>query len=226
MKRLIRLGIVSIFMFSSTLIGYAYNDGDWQYWNTESISGNLTDNLEAYAEAEFRFGDGASEFYYQHTQLELSYSINDWFKIAPAYREVRERYTKTKEEEEDWYAEHRPMLNGTVNWKWGDWDFSNRARIEYRMYDIDKDDVWRFRDKITLKSPWKWTALKINPFVSDEVFIQEDKDGIYRNRLYIGVGMKFFEFLKGELFYLWQTEDKGDNWIDTNVIGTKIKIAF
>lgn len=225
MKRIFASVVVGLMLLSPFSMVSAYEDGDWQYWNTESVQGKLTDNLKAYVEAEFRFGDDASKFYYQHTHLELKYKVNDWFEIAPANRQVYELYTKSTTED-DWYTEYRPMLNGTINWKWADWKFSNRARIEYRMYDINKDDVWRFRDKIVLKSPWKWTPLEINPFISGEIFITENKDGIYRNRLYAGVGMKLFEHVKGEVFYLWQTEDKGDEWKDTNVIGTKLKVVF
>lgn len=225
MKRIFALVAAGLMVLSPFSMVSAYEDGDWQYWNTESVTGNLTENLKAYVEAEFRFGDDASEFYYQHTQLELKYEVNEWLEIAPAFREVFELYTKSTTED-DWFAEHRPMLNGTIKWKWADWKFSNRARVSYRMFDIDKDDVFRFRNKLTVKSPWKWTVLEINPWAADEIFLEEDKDGIYRNRLYVGVGLKLMEHLKGDVFYLWQTTEKGDDWIDYNVIGTKLKVVF
>lgn len=199
-------------------------DGDFQYWNTEAIEGKISGKWKAYVEGDFRFGDDASEFYYQHTHLELGYKVFDWLEIAPAYRQVWELFTSTKEEDEDWFTEYRPMINATLKHKWEGWDLSDRNRFEFRQFEV-KDDVFRYRNKITVKSPWKWTAWAINPFIADELFFQEDA-GFNRNRLQVGVGMKIIEHLEGEIFYLWQTSEKGDDWIDFHVLGTKLKFKF
>lgn len=226
MKRILASVVIGLMMLSPFSMVSAYEDGDWQYWNTESVEGKLTDNLKAYVEAEFRFGDDASEFYYQHAHLQLKYEVCEWFEIAPAYRQVWERYTKTTTEEEDWFTEYRPMVDGTFKWKWQDWKLSYRARVSYKMFDIDKDDVWELRNKFTVKSPWKFTPLEINPYIAEEFYFLENHDGIYRNRLYAGVELKLFEHVKGDIFYLWQITEKGDDWIDYNVIGTKLKVVF
>ncbi|MBI1882597.1 MAG: DUF2490 domain-containing protein [Chlamydiae bacterium] len=218
---LLGLGIMCC---TSPLLATLNGDGDFQYWNTEAIEGKMTDQWKAYAEAEFRFGDNVSEFYYQHTQLEIAYKITDWLELAPAYRQVWELFTSTKEEDDDWFTEYRPMLNATLKHKWEGWDISDRNRLEFREFEV-KDDAIRYRNKLTLKSPWKWTHLGINPFIADEVFFQEDA-GFNRNRLQVGVGMKIIEHLEGELYYLWQTSEKGDEWIDFHVIGTKLKFKF
>lgn len=224
MKQIIACLVVVGFLLIA-FDGYAYEDGDFQYWNTESIDVKLTDKVGAYIEEEFRFGDNASEFYYQHSHLQLDFKITDWFTLSPAYRQVFELYTKTNAEE-DWFTEYRPMVNGTLKYKWEDWELSSRARVSYRIFDIDKDNVWRFRNKITIKSPWKWTKLKLNPWVADEIFLEEHESGVYRNRLYVGVGLKLTEHLKGDIFYLWQSTEKSDSWTDYNVVGTKLKVAF
>ena len=201
-------------------------DGDFQIWNTESLKGKITENVSAYMEEEFRFGDDASEFYYHHTHLEIPIVVNNWLEVGPAYRQVWEKYTKT-DEKEDWYTEYRPNLNVTLKTEWEGWKLSTRNRFEYRMYDIDKDDAFRYRNKFDIKSPWKWTALKINPYISDEIFGQQDA-GFNRNRLYVGFGMQLMEKLKGDLFYLWQyTENsKTEEWETIHVIGAKLKVEF
>ncbi len=199
-------------------------EGDFQYWNTEAIEAKIADRWKTYIEAEFRFGDDASEFYYQHTHLELGYKVNDWLEIAPAYRQVYELFTSTTDEEDDWFTEYRPMINVNLKHKWEGWELSDRNRFEFREFEV-KDDVFRYRNKLTIKSPWKWTCLGINPFISDEVFFQEDA-GFNRNRLQVGVGMKLLEHLDGEVFYLWQTSEKGDDWINIHVFGTKLKVKF
>ena len=206
----------------------AYEDGDWQFWQTDTVSGKLTDNLKASMEAEFKWGDDCSEFYYAHADISLDYRINDMFSLGVAFREAYELNTGT-EEENDWYNEHRPMINGSIAWKWGDFKFKNRARVEFRNFEI-KDDRIRFRNKLGIKSPWKWTELNINPYIEDEIFLEEDKDGIYRNRLYAGIGLELMDagwgVLKGTLYYLWQADDTDDGWKNTNVCGLKLKLGF
>lgn len=225
-KEMLKVLLMGLMAMSLTEIGFAQlgRDGDFQYWNTELLQGKISEKIGAYLEAEFRFGDDASEFYYQHTHFELPISINDWLEIGPAYRQVWEKWTKT-DEKEDWYAEYRPMVDVIFKQEWNGWKFSDRNRFEYRMFEIDKDDLFRYRNKITIKSPWKWTAWKINPFISDEFFIQQN-DGFNKNRFYVGIGLTFFEQLKGEIFYLWQITDQKDDWIDYHVLGTKLKLEF
>jgi hypothetical protein len=222
MRMVLKVAVFICLSLIASASAFAYKDGDWQYWNTESVTVKLTDKIDAYVEEEFRFGGDISEFYYQHSHLQLDFKITDWFTLAPAYRQVFELDTM----KDNWFTEYRPMVNGTVKWKCENWDFSNRVRISYRMFDIDKDDVWRFRNKLTIKTPWKWTALKINPWVADEIFLEENQSGVYRNRLYAGVGLKLTEHIKGDVFYLWQASEKGSSWTDYNVIGTKLKIVF
>lgn len=203
------------------------SDGDFQFWNTESIQGKLAEKVGAYLEGEFRFGDDASEFYYQHTHLEIPIEVTDWLEIAPAYRQVWELFTKSEDEagEEDWFAEYQPNFNVTLKHKLEGWKMSSRSRFELRYFDIDKEDTFRYRNKFTLKSPWKWTAWEINPFIADEIFINE-VDGFNKNRLQMGVGMNIIEHLDGSLYYLWQTSEKGDEWIDTHVVGAQVKVKF
>jgi len=216
--------VAGIIVLTVILKGLTYGDGDWQYWNTESIKVNLKENVGVYVEEEFRFGDGISKFYYQHSQIQLNFKINNWFTLAQAYRQIFELYTKSGTDD-DWFTEYRAMLNGTIKWKWRDFKFKDRVRVAYRMFDIKKDEVWRFRNKLTIQTPWKWTSLNINPWIAEEIFLEEKK-GIYRNRFYMGIKLKLMKHLEGDIFYFWQTTEKGNHWIDYNIFGTKIKVVF
>ena len=202
-------------------------DSDFQYWNMEAIEGKINDKWKAYMEAEFRFGDDASKFYYQHTHLEIGYKVNDWLEIAPGYRQVWELFEKSVDEpgQEDWFAEARPMINFLLKHKWKGWELRNRNRFEYRIFEIDKEDVFRYRNALLVNSPWKWTQWNINPFIADEIFIQENDD-FNRNRFYVGVNVDLMEHLTGRIFYLWQTSEKDNEWIDFNIIGTQLKFKF
>lgn len=198
-------------------------DGDFQFWNTEQIEGKLNDHWKAGAELEFRFGDDVNEFYYTHEMFYFGYKAMDWLDLQANFREVFELNTKT-ESEDDWFNEHRPMFDVTPHWKFEGWDISDRNRFEYRFFEV-KDDAFRYRNKLTLKSPWKWTSWNFNPFISDEIFAQQDL-GLNRNRFYVGVGMDIIEHLTGELYFLWQSSEAEPDWLNIYVLGTKLKFKF
>jgi hypothetical protein len=198
-------------------------DGDFQFWNTEVVEGKLNDRWKAGLEVEFRLGDNASEFYYTHEMIFVGFTANEWLDLQANFREVFELNTKS-EDEDDWFSEERPMFDATPHFKWNGWDISDRNRFEYRMFDI-KDDAWRYRNKLTLKSPWKFTSWNINPYISDEIFIQEDQD-LNRNRFYVGVVMDLIEHVTGDVYFLWQSSDADPEWVDIYVAGVKFKVKF
>jgi len=214
--RKIALNLLAItFIFAST--GFAFDDGDVQFWNTDVIAGSLTDTIKVDAEQEYRWGDDISDFYYIHSQLQIHFKINDWLSVAPAYRQVFE------EKSGEWTNEYRPLLNATVKCKHNGWELKNRSRIEFRNKENSEDKI-RFRHKVTLKLPVEWTEYSIRPFVADEIFVEED-DGLNRNRAYVGLGAKLTDTIGSTVYYVWQSSDKGD-WVDVHAIGLKFKLSF
>jgi len=45
---------------------YGYDNGDFQIWNTDYQNVEVIKDVKLAMEQEFRFGENASEFYYQH----------------------------------------------------------------------------------------------------------------------------------------------------------------
>ena len=227
MRRWFLMMCTVAFTLMAAIQAYAYKSGDWQYNNTEGISASLNDRWKIYAETEFRFGDHAHEFFYQHTYAELKYQVNDWFEMGPGFREAFELCPATETKDKHWINEHCPLFNATVKWKWGSWNFSNRNRVEYRMYDDTlKEDIWRYRNCLMVKSPWKWTRFEINPFIGDEIYMKEHYRGVYGNAVAVGVSFRVIKNLKGELYYMWQRDDKGIEIVHTNIIVSKLKLEF
>ena len=216
-----------IFVFLVLFLGlfflqasFAFDDNDFQYWNTESVSWKIGQDWKAKLEEEFRFGNDGGHFYYQHSDLGFTYSgFADWLDLGINYRHIFE------EKNGEWPRERRPHLNITLKGKMDDWAWSCRARFEYRDKD-NSNDGWRYRNKLTLKAPLKITRFEIQPYIADEIFVDFDKDDLTRNRFYSGFSMKLFKNLKGEIFYLWQRSKKDDKWVDAHVLGTKLKFSF
>jgi hypothetical protein len=197
----------------------AFENGDFQLWNTESVEGKLDDRLKVKVEQELRFGDNISELYYTHTDGGFTYNVTEGLDLGLNYRQVFEKKNG------EWKEEARPHANATVKWSWQDLKFSNRGRLELRCPE-DKSDVWRYRNKLTVSFPWKWTDYDIQPYVADEIFVDFHGDKLNRNRLYVGVKMKLIEHLKADLFYLWQASESSNKWTHYNVIGVKLGLVF
>lgn len=226
----------------------AYDDGDAQLWLKGSVKGKLGNGISIKIEEELRYGDDGSELYDEETLLIASKSVTDWLKVGLGYRLVQERKNKpvvTPSTSEDgsvsysnvgdgdhyWQNEQRPTAELVFHKTFEGWKVEDRTRFEWRMKDDGKDDYLRFRNRLKVKSPWKWTDLGINPYAAWEAFYEE-KDGLSgsdklnRHRYYVGISSKLTEHIKGGLYYLWQTDLKGGNWKDTNVAGIEAGISF
>jgi hypothetical protein len=217
MKRLVAV-FIALYLLCA-LPAFAFDDGDFQLWQTTSAETKLNTDLKIKVEEELRFGDDISELYYTHTDGGIDYKVTDGLHLGLNYRQI---YEKKKGE---WKYENRPHANGTLKWKIEGFSFSDRSRLEFRKPE-DKDAKWRYRNKLTVNLPWKWTEFEIQPYVADEIFIDFEGDKFNRNRLYGGIKMKIIKNLKAELFYLWQSSKTDDDWIDYNVLGIKAKLIF
>lgn len=229
MKRGIKIMVrhkVALFFIASILphmflndMCLAFDDGDFQYWNTEGISFRISDKWKVKLEEEFRFGDDVSDFYYQHSDLGVTYSgFAEWFDAGINYRLI------FNEKKGKWKYENRAHFNCAFKFDLHGVHFSDRNRFEYRDRE-DEDESWRYRNKFTIKLA-KFTQFEIQPYVADEIFVDFDEEVLNRNRLSSGISLMLLKNLKGDIFYLWQSSKKSKVWIDYNVLGTKLTLSF
>ena len=215
--------ILTLFVFVVTIPLYmsahAFEDGDLQLWNTDSLETKLNKSLKVKVEEELRFGDDVSELYYTHTDGGLTYGVNKNLDLGVNYRQIFEK------KKGEWKEESRPHANATLKFTWEDFKFSVRNRLEMRIREGQKD-VWRCREKFTVVAPWKWTSFEFQPYVADEMDIDFEGKKFTRNRLSAGFQFKLVENLKSDVFYMWQSSKTDDDWLDYNVIGIKLKAAF
>ncbi|NQT75571.1 MAG: DUF2490 domain-containing protein [Candidatus Omnitrophica bacterium] len=200
----------------------AFDDEDWQYWGTVNASCKISEGWKLDLEEEARWGDDMHNPYYNHTDAGFAYSgLADWFDLSLNYRHIKE------EKSNDWKTEYRPHVNGTIKWKLWDFSFSDRSRFEFRERQ-DSDEVWQYRNKLSLKPPLSLTKYKIQPYIADETFFDSDSKELNRNRLYSGISFNIFKQLKGDIYYLWQRSKSSSSgkWTDINAVGTKLKISF
>lgn len=202
-----------------TTKAYAYDDGDFQIWNTENQEFKVSKESKITLEEEFRWGDDASDFYYHHYDAGFVYSLNKNLDLGANYRQV---YEKKKGEFKE---ENRPHVNATLKYEFYGFKLDDRNRIEYRHFNY-QTDTWRYRNKFAVKFPWKLTRFEIQPYVADEIFVELEDGSLSRNRVYSGIGFTITKNIKGEVYYLLQSSKSSSQWVDSNVLGTKLKLVF
>lgn len=212
--------VITILLTSE--ICFAVDDGDFQYWSSANVSLDIDKDWKITFAEEFRLGDDAGRLYYHHSDIGFVYkSLADWIDLGFNYKQVFERTNS----EGEWKQENRPHLNITLKGRLFDLGLSSRSRFEYRDRE-NKKDLWRYRNKVTVKFPLELTSLKLQPYLADEVFINFDEEDFNRNRLYAGLSLKLSKNIKGEVYYLWQSSKSGGDWKDINVLGTGLKFYF
>lgn len=199
---------------------YAYDNGDFQIWNTNGQDVKIGKATKFTMEEEFRYGETASEFFYQHYDWGFAWAFDKRFELALGYRLV---YEKIKRK---WMEGDEPYTN--LTWKQDIWKFKfdDRNRIEYRHFRFAPDQV-RYRNKFTLKYPFDFKGMKISPYTSDEIFVSSNSTGFNQNRFQSGIELELTKYVKLDVSYMVQSvKGKSDKWYETNVLWLKNKIAF
>jgi len=214
----IKIVLIS-FMLTIVNLVYAYDDGDFQIWSTEVQEFKINKDLKVALEEEFRFGDNADDFFYHHYDLGFTYSLNKSLNLGAGYRHI---YEKKKGK---FKLENEPYLIFAYKWEWFKFKFDDRSRLEYRHFEYQTDS-WRYRNKFTVKLPFRFTKLEIQPYLSDEIFLNFYGAAFTKNRFYSGLEFTVTKNIRADVYYLLEHTKTGRIWPDVNVLGTKIKILF
>jgi hypothetical protein len=167
-----------------------------EVWNTNKISVALKEKHLGFSveeEIRIRNTDG---FYYSHADVGFSNNSLDLFGFSLNYRIVFEN-------RDGWFIEHRPHLNVAFKHKHKKVSFSNRFRIELRLYEIKETQI-RYRNKTKI-------SVKINDFsiyISDEIFFIHSEQPVPRNRSSTGITYSPSKILKLYLSYRLQQDFK------------------
>ena len=199
---------------------YAYDNHDFQVWNTDVEELKVDNRTKIALEEEFRWGDNASQFYYHHYDLGLSYAPRTYLNVGGGYRQVYELKSGIFRPEEE------PYLTVTLLGSLKGFNFDDRNRLEYRHFNYQAD-TWRYRNKFTVKLPWKCTRMQVQPYVSDEVFIGFGTISRFsENRFFSGLSFNLAKNIKTEVYYMLRCTKGIDMWIDSNVLGIKLKLTL
>ncbi len=219
-KKIVIPIVLTLFLVEAAFPVYGYDKGDFQIWNTDYEDIRIAKGVKLSMEQEFRFGENASEFYYQHYEWGFVYGFDKMLDIGLGYRLV---YEKVKRK---WMEEDMPIANATFKFDLWKFKLDDRNRLEYRHFRY-KDDSIRYRNKATLKLPVDFKGITCSPYISDEIFVSSNGTGYNENRFFSGMEFILTKYVKTDIYYLLKSNRiKGSKWTDANVLGTKIKIAF
>ena len=197
--------------------GQVWGANDWEYWSHFEATGSFNDKLDYKVAPEFRFKNDFGDHYYTHFEFMLDWKMKPWLTLSPSYRHILTLSGI------DWKTEKRPQLDATFKCKILGIEGSDRNRMEYRIR--DKDMAFRYRNKLTLKSP-KLKGVSIQPFVANEFFYEFEISAINKNRVYAGADFNLVKPVKCSLQYILESSEKDDTWNHTNVLGTALKYTF
>jgi hypothetical protein len=212
--------LVMAVTFFAAANAYGYQNGDFQIWHTEVQDVNLKQGTRLTVEEEFRYGDTASELYYQHYDFGLAYDVNKYLTTSINYRQIYEG------EKGKFKPEYQPQLNITPKCDLYGFKIEDRNRFELKLYDDNREDKVEYRNRLLVKAPWKFTPLAIQPYVSDEIFVLLNSVWCRRNRLAAGVTFDLIKNVKGDIYYMLQETKKSGRWTAANILGMKLKVAF
>jgi hypothetical protein len=220
-KRSIKIIVPTILIAMLGINAHAYDNGDFQIWNTDYEDVKVYKDVKLSLEQEFRYGKNASEFYYQHYDFGAVFSYDKMLDLGFFYRQVFERLHEKK-----WREEDEPNINATLKLDLWKFKIDDRNRLEYRHFRY-KDDMVRYRNKFTIKLPLEFKKIKFSPYSCDEMFVSSDSTGFDENRFSSGLEFEVTKNSKFDVYYMFkENKIKGYKWNNTNVLGMKIRIAF
>lgn len=197
----------------------AYEDGDWQFWNTDGVEHKLSDKARLSFDAEVYFGDDMTDFYYRHVQPGASLLPAPWIEVGVNYRYLEEKKSG------EWVTENRPAACATLIWKPAGFAVSDRNQLEYRSRE-EQDDTWRYRNRLRVVAPLKFTKLCLQPYADEEIYVDIDEKEFQQNRASVGLTAKLLKNLKTDVYYMKKMDWKAGDWLETNILGLQIRLSF
>lgn len=200
------------------------SNGDFQIWNREVIRQHFDSRWSWYLMSECRFGDNASKLFYTFLQVQGIYKPASWVAIAAGYRQGIRRFPFTGNQ---WKFEYSPLVDVTFVAKTHGWEFVNRNRCQYIIFQSDPSH-WQYRNRFRIITPWSFSKFRITPFVDNEWFFME-RHGYNQDRLCGGLMMLLRGNLSGQLYYMarFLKEDlPKTHWVHQNVLNITLLLAY
>lgn len=197
-------------------------DGNAEYWQEIGLEFNMDKNWKVKVNEELRVGKSGDDPYLHNTDAGLVYKgFADWLDVSLNFKKEFERDSAGK-----FRSENRLHFNMMFKGKLFGCKLGDRIRLEYRDKELSNDH-WRLRNRFLVNLPFTLTEYNLQPFISDEIFINLGESTVKQNRFATGLSFKLAEDIKTSVYYMYKSSmSSSSGWIDTNVIGTNVMFVF
>ncbi len=154
---------------------------NWYEWRVPVVAkAPLTDRpVQLRVLSDLRFGPRYPGLGLAFLRTGPVWSLADWAVLA-----LHGTVIPTQVREGVWVQEYRLEVEPTVSGRLGDWTWSDRNRLEYRMRPDDQH--FRYRNLLRFNlAPQGATCI---PYAWDEALVELSPDGFAQNRAEIGIG--------------------------------------
>jgi len=196
-------------------------DEEFRIWNYYDVDKKINDQWLFSLGEEIRFRDNATQFGYHDTHASIAYKVFPFLTLRPEYKNIRDKGSNNQ-----WSWEYRPRIDAILKADWKGFVLKNRNRFAFRIKEA-KRNTFRYRNRISLDLPYKWTRFELQPYFSNEIFIETNKNGVIKDRFYAGFKMHFFKNVYGALYYVRQFDkDSNAKWSEANILVTSLRLKF
>ncbi len=210
-----RVIILFIFLFAGETGRANDNYAIAEYWQEFYVYRSFSDKFEGQIMYNNLYSNSVGNYDW-FVEGKMQYNVLSWLNMEMMYRHEFYDYEGSK------VQEYRPMLRVSGKTRLGSWNFRNRHRVEYRMFETGGDHI-RYRNDVKINPEWDLTPLNINPYFTEEIFIA--KGTMTRNRLYAGLEAKKGRF-EPALYFLLQSDTKERGWMSRKIVGVMLGIEL
>ena len=224
---------ISVALLALAAASPARAGGDWQAWLDQVVSKKLSDQTAVRVAQSFRYSFEENRLATYYLEAGGTWDVRPWLALGLGYRQ---QYDKR---DGHWLEENRPFADATLRAKIRSVTISDRNRIEYRDRD-GQEDIWRYRNKLTLQyNAWE-PGFGLKPYVAAEAFVDESADLQERNRTRFALGIRtdpnrhllqkvearWAQALAMDYSVTVQRTKKDDDWTDEYIAGVQLGMNF
>jgi len=214
--------VVAVLVISLLFVNTASARDDWAFTLSDLVvKYKLNDEFTLKLNYNTSAKEDKKPSYYSYARVGLIYSPYEWLDLTPTYHHAYSRANNGKLSHED-----RLFFDTTFKWKAMGLKFSDRNRMELRNFDIRPDHVFRYRNEFMISKVVDFMGTKVVPFISDEIWYDLTDHEADFNWATIGVSKKLTKNLIVSLFYRLESFKTGEDWSETNFIGTGIVLSY
>ncbi|KAF3361662.1 hypothetical protein PHSC3_001785 [Chlamydiales bacterium STE3] len=239
-------------------VGHLNQNHDQGIWLDQNISMPLTHKWQLILHAGQRFGDDHRRLWFSRQWAILQYDLTENlksffcvgdesifknFSIGPGYSEVGAIQSNSRGNFH-WSYSHRPSIVAFMSHAWKGWELQQRMAGEYLHFATKhyRNHAY-YRHRAVLTSPWEWSSLRLNPFLSNEWFLRAEnrktQNGqrkviqsgpFYENRLRMGFTMNLNRHFSPQFWWQLRLNKQAPGnhplWRKTYQIGLTLNMNF